>query len=104
MEVLEEEDGGTVGGDPLEIGPPGGKEALTPTRRRRLDGEQGQERGLDPAALAIVGHPVATDSAIFRRVVGSSSVASRPARPRTISPRAQNVMPSPYAGERPTFQ
>ena len=40
-------------------------------------------------------------SATFARVVGSSSVSARPARPRTISPSAQNVIPSPYAGDRP---
>ena len=32
----------------------------------------------------------------------SSSVSSRPARRRTISPSAQNVIPSPYAGLRPS--
>ena len=36
------------------------------------------------------------------RVVGSSSVSWSPARPRIISPSAQNVMPSPYAGLRPS--
>jgi hypothetical protein len=33
--------------------------------------------------------------ATFTRVVGSSSVSASPARLRTISPSAQNVMPSP---------
>ena len=37
----------------------------------------------------------ATVSAILRRVVASSSVSRRPARARTISPSAQNVIPSP---------
>ena len=34
-------------------------------------------------------------SAIFARVVVSSSVSSRPARRRTISPSAQKLIPSP---------
>ena len=34
-------------------------------------------------------------------VVGSSSLSASPARRRIISPSAQNVTPSPYAGERP---
>ena len=37
-------------------------------------------------------------AATFARVVGSSSVSARPARPRIISPRAQKLIPSPYAG------
>ena len=40
----------------------------------------------------------ASAAAILRRVVGWSSPSARSARLRTISPRAQNVMPSPYAG------
>ncbi len=39
-----------------------------------------------------------TVSAIRARVVASSSSAARPARRRTISPSAQNVIPSPYDG------
>ena len=42
-----------------------------------------------------------TIAAIRSRVVASSSFSARPARPRIISPSAQNVIPSPYAGERP---
>jgi hypothetical protein len=42
-----------------------------------------------------------TDAAIRARVVASSSSAASPARRRIISPSAQNVMPSPYDGERP---
>ncbi len=44
----------------------------------------------------------ATVAATFARVVAASSVSSSPQRPRTISPSAQKLMPSPYAGERPS--
>ena len=37
----------------------------------------------------------ATDSAIRARVVASSSASASPARSRTISPSAQNVIPLP---------
>ncbi len=40
-------------------------------------------------------------AAIFSRVVASSSSSARPARRRIISPSAQNVIPSPYEGDRP---
>ena len=43
-------------------------------------------------------------AAILARVVTGSSLSASPARLRTISPRAQKVMPSPYAGERPWCQ
>ena len=43
-------------------------------------------------------------SAMRVRVVAASSVSISPARLRTISPRAQKVIPSPYAGERPWCQ
>ena len=47
----------------------------------------------------------ATIAAIPARVVGLVVGSSaRPARRRTISPRAQNVIPSPYDGERPRCQ
>ncbi len=42
-----------------------------------------------------------SNSPTFARVVRSSSVSARPARPRIISDSAQKVMPSPYEGERP---
>ena len=42
-------------------------------------------------------------SPIFALVVASSSVSSSPARRRIISPSAQKVIPSPYAGERPSW-
>ncbi len=44
----------------------------------------------------------ATISWIRVRVVSGSSVSSSDARDLTISPRAQNVIPSPYAGDRPS--
>ena len=67
--------------------------------RRSLDAEQREQRRLDPAALRLVRHVRARASPRSSpRVVGSSSPSARPARRRTISPSAQNVMPSPYAG------
>ncbi len=45
---------------------------------------------------------VASISATRARVVASSSPSSRPARARIISPSAQKLIPSPYAGLRPS--
>ena len=42
-------------------------------------------------------------SRTLARVVGSSSVSRSCARARTISPSAQKVIPSPYAGDRPLW-
>ncbi|GBE24764.1 hypothetical protein BMS3Bbin02_01039 [bacterium BMS3Bbin02] len=39
----------------------------------------------------------------FMRLFIGSSPSEMPARRRTISPRAQNVTPSPYAGDRPLW-
>ena len=50
------------------------------------------------------GIQVAIVSATFARVVASSSVSASPILRRIISPSAQKVIPSPYAGERPTCQ
>ena len=61
----------------------------------RLEAKQREQRGLDPAPLLGSGTCSATMSAIFARVVASSSVSSRPARPRIISPSAQKLIPSP---------
>ncbi len=102
VEVLEQEDRGRVGGDPFEVGPPGGEQALAPTGRRRLDGQKGEQRRFDPAALAFVRHPRRDrlgDLPTGRLLV----VGRQQAGPTlTISPSAQNVTPSPYAGDRPT--
>ena len=43
-----------------------------------------------------------TLAVIRARVVAWSSLSRRPARPRIISPSAQNVIPSPYEGLRPS--
>ena len=69
------------------------------SRRRRRAGRAGRARSSGARPDRRRGS--ATVSAIRARVVASSSLSASPARPRTISPRAQNVMPSPYAGLRP---
>ena len=50
------------------------------------------------------GTKVSSTAAMRARVVASSSDSTRRARWRTISPSAQKVTPSPYAGERPSCQ
>ena len=66
--------------------------------------EQLQQARLDPAPLPLVGHilheGLGDPRPRRRRVVGLGQAG----RLRTISPSAQNVMPSPYAGERPWCQ
>ena len=86
-----------VAGHPLEERPPGAEQLVAPPAGALADAEQRQQRRLDPAPLGLVGHVrVRRVSATFAGVVVSaSSVSSSPARARTISPSAQNVMPSP---------
>ena len=87
--------------DPLEERAPGAEQLLG--GRCPLDAQQRQQRRLDPASLrrrrGRTRRPSSRDLRAGRRLV----VASRPGRhrPRTISPSAQKVIPSPYAGERP---
>ena len=63
--------------------------ALVSTPRSARRAGSTQRRSSASGTLA------ATVSASLRRVVVSSSASRRPARARTISPRAQNVIPSP---------
>ena len=94
VEVLEDQDDRGGRRQPLEERPPGPEELLRPDPG--LDAEQGQQGRLDPAPLLRVrARASASVSATFARVVASSSVSSRPARPRTISPSAQKLIPSP---------
>ena len=63
------------------------------------------EAGLEPPALVLVGDVARRP---WRRASSLDSarpsVSAMPARIRTISPSAQNAMPSPYAGQRPWCQ
>ena len=99
MEVLEDQDDGALGGDPLEERPPAENSssraigvAVSTARAARAAPVRSSAAPTRPAPSA------RPPRATFARVVGSSSVSARPARLRTISPSAQNVMPSPYAG------
>ena len=87
-------DDGARGGHPLEERAPGGEELLR-AARRALDPEQRQQRRLDPAPLGLVGDVLGDrlgDLRPGRRLVVGLEQA---ARPRTISPRAQKLIPSP---------
>jgi hypothetical protein len=95
LEVLEDEHGGRGRGDPLEEGPPGGEEGVAPAGRGIAGAEEGEEGRLDPGRSAGSGTNLASIAAIPVRVAASSSVSARRARCRIISPRAQNVTPSP---------
>ena len=57
MEVLEHQDRGARGGDPLEEGAPG-REELVATARHLADSQQGQQGGLDPAPVGLIGYPL----------------------------------------------
>ena len=46
----------------------------------------------------------ATIASIAARATSASAFSARPARRRTISASAQNVIPSPYEGARPWSQ
>ncbi len=54
VEVLEDEDDRSRGGEALEERPPGGEELLR-AARRGLDPEQGEQGRLDPAPLRLIG-------------------------------------------------
>jgi hypothetical protein len=51
LEVFEEKNGRPMRGNSLEEDPPGSEQDVAATRRRRLEAEQRQERGLHPAAV-----------------------------------------------------
>ena len=88
-------------GEALEERAPGAEQLLGADAGP--DAEERQQRGLDPAALVGVGD--VRREGRRRPSPGSSSRRRSRAgrqRPRTISPRAQKLMPSPYAGERPS--
>ena len=102
VEVLEHEHDRALGRDPLEERPPGGEQLLAGERRRPVDAEQDEQRATRSSGAPSRRSPSGRRSRrASARVVASSSVSARPARLRTISPSAQNVIPSPYAGERP---
>ena len=96
---------GAVAGDALEERPPRGEQLLAADRPASPTPSRASSAGSIHRRSASSGDVVSRPSPRLRsRVVASSSVSARPARPRTISPSAQNVMPSPYAGERPWCQ
>ena len=89
-------------GDPLEERPPRREELLGPSRSRCLRRRAARAAPVSiQTALLLVGNErvQGVGDLAARRL--TSSVSSRPHRPRTISPSAQNVRPSPCAGERP---
>ncbi len=71
-----------------------------PPRPPAAPAAQARSRRAPPRRLTCT----VTASATSARVVASSSVSSSAQRARTISPNAQKLMPSPYAGERPACQ
>ena len=105
LEVLEHEDDGRLLGDALEERPPRGEQLVAVADRALVEAQQLQEARLDPAPLALVGDALLERR---RRCAPASSPRRRsrssPARLRTISPSAQKLIPSPYAGERPWCQ
>ena len=86
-----------VRGDPLEERAPRGEQLARGSPARPSDAQQRQQRGLDPAPLVLVRDPLARPSratlAPGRRARRRSRAGRQ--RPRTISPSAQKVMPSP---------
>ena len=57
VEVLEHEHDRALGGDPLEERPPRREQLLARHLGRRVDTQQDEERGLDPAPLRFVRYP-----------------------------------------------
>ena len=94
VEVLEHHDHGRRRGQPLEERAPGGEQLLRPDAAARCRAAPAA-RARSSAARPRRGRARPRSRRPSARVVGSSSVSSRPARPRTISPSAQKLMPSP---------
>ena len=90
-------------GEPLEERAPGREQLRRAAGRCLADAEQREQRGLDPPALGLVRDVRAPRP---RRSARASSPRRRSRAAahatRTISPSAQNVIPSPYDGERPS--
>ena len=74
------------------------------SRRRRRPGQECRELGLHTRRSASSATYSPAIAASLARAASPSSDSAIRARPRTISPRAQNAMPSPYAGDRPWCQ
>ena len=96
-EVLEHQDHGSRLRQPLEERPPGGEQLV---RADPVSTPSRASRRLDPALLPGSATWVRTVSAIFVRVVASSSPSASPALPRTICPGPEGD-PVPIGGERP---
>ena len=99
VEVLEHQHHGARAGEPLEERAPRREQLRRAAGRRLADAEQRQQRRLDPAPLGLVGDVLGDDLGDLARA-SSPRRRSRAGRhaPRTISPSAQKVMPSPYGG------
>ena len=101
VEVLEHEDGRAVLGEVLQEPTPGRELLLALGLRAGLDPEQRQQPLAEPGTLGALGQDAASSLPVATSTVSDSRI---PAWAFTISPRAQNVMPSPYGRQRPWRQ
>ena len=102
VEVLEHEHHRAARGEPLEEESASAANSWSAETVLAPTPSSGQERGLHPGPLAR--RPGCARRASPRPSRGSSPRRPSPpgrSAPRTISPSAQNVIPSPYAGDRP---
>jgi hypothetical protein len=104
VQVLEDEDERAPVGESLEEAAPGG-EALVEVSLPLSSGEahEGSQGDSTHGRSSSSGRASSTVRASFSPAPSPASV-STPACALTISPRAQNVMPSPYGRERPCRQ
>jgi hypothetical protein len=100
VDVLEHEHRRRLFGHCLEERPPGGKELFPLRLRRRVDADERQQALPQPFAIG----PSASTAPSFVVAVSWSSVSRIPVWALTISPSAQNVIPSPYGRHRPCRQ
>ena len=105
VEVLEDHRHQVLLGHPLEVQAPCAEQFLRAAGRPSADAEQRAGARAGPGcAPRPPGTSARRSPPSFTRVVSGSSVSRSWARARTISPSAQNVMPWPYAGDRPSCQ
>ena len=95
LEVLEDEHHGRLLGDALEVGPPRREQLAALRLRAALEAQELEEGASRARRSSSSGTNSSRLPVRASRVASSSAPSPMPRRMRTISPSAQNVIPSP---------